>query len=196
LKIFKSYSNLFLGLFLSIATVLPAMAQLQFIENKGQWDSKVNFKADVESGAFFMEQNGFTVLLHNTDDLKAMANLVHGHLAPVQLELEKHRKIATVLKSSTLHSHAYRVHFEGAMKNVSISVEKSLPTFNNYFLGNDPSKWQSNCKIFQAVTYKNMYPNIDVRYYTDAGKLKYDIIVRPGGNVNDIALKYDGVDKL
>ena len=110
------------------------MAQLQFIENKGQWDNKVNFKADVESGAFFLEQNGFTVLLHNTDDLKAMANLLHGHLTPVQLEREKHRKIATVPKSSTLRSHAYRVHFEGAIKNVSISPEKSLPTFNNYFL--------------------------------------------------------------
>jgi gliding motility-associated-like protein len=196
LKILKSYFNLFLGLFLSLAIVSPVMAQLQFIENKGQWDNKVNFKADVQSGTFFLEQNGFTVLLHNTDDLKAMANLLHGHLTPVQLEREKHRKIATVPKSSTLRSHAYRVHFEGAMKNVSISPEKSLPTFNNYFLGNDPSKWQSNCKIYQAVTYKNMYPNIDVRYYTDAGKLKYDIIVRPGGNVNNIALKYDGVDKL
>ena len=175
---------------------LPSLAQLQFIENKGQWNSKVNFKAEVESGAFYMEQNGFTVLLHNTNDLKAMADLIHGRLAPVQLEYEKHRRIATVPKSSTLHSHAYRVRFEGALKNVSIFPDKSLPTFNNYFLGNDPAKWQSNCKIYQAITYRNMYPNIDVRYYTDAGKLKYDIIVRPGGNVNDIALKYDGVDKL
>src|SRR5674476_540636 len=41
-----------------------------------------------------------------------------------------------------------------------------------------------------------MYPNIDVRYYTDAGTLKYDLIVHPGGNINDIALKYEGVDKL
>ena len=71
-----------------------------------------------------------------------------------------------------------------------------MPTYNNYFLGNDKSKWKGECKIYQAVTYKNMYPNIDVRYYTDAGTLKYDIIVRPGGNINDIALKYDGVDKL
>ena len=131
---------------------LPSLAQLQFIENKGQWNSKVNFKAEVESGAFYMEQNGFTVLLHNTNDLKAMADLIHGRLAPVQVEYEKHRRIATVPKSSTLHSHAYRVRFDGALKNVSIFPDKSLPTFNNYFLGNDPAKWQSNCKIYQAIT--------------------------------------------
>ena len=28
---------------------------------------------------------------------------------------------------------------------------------------------QSDCKIYGGVTYKNVYPNIDVRYYSDAG---------------------------
>ena len=172
------------------------MAQLQFIENKGQWDSKVNFKADVQSGSFFMEDNGFTVLQHNTNDLSAMAGLAHGHLSTESCEKGSEKKTVTPSQNFTLRSHAYNVHFEGALKNVLISPDKPLPTYNNYFLGNDPAKWQSNCKIYQAVTYKNMYPNIDVRYYTDAGTLKYDIIVRPGGNVNDIALRYDGIDKL
>ncbi|MEO7769163.1 MAG: PKD domain-containing protein, partial [Ferruginibacter sp.] len=96
-----------------------------------------------------------------------------------------------------LRSHAYRVSFlDASPKGATILPDKALPTYNNYFLGNDKSKWKGDCKIYQAVTYRNMYPNIDVRYYTDAGTLKYDIIVRPGGNLNDIALKYEGVDKL
>ncbi|HRF20453.1 MAG TPA: hypothetical protein PK977_19875, partial [Chitinophagaceae bacterium] len=48
----------------------------------------------------------------------------------------------------------------------------------------------------QALTLKDVYPNVDVRYYTSNGYLKYDIIVKPGGDVSKIALKYDGVDKL
>jgi hypothetical protein len=83
-----------------------------------------------------------------------------------------------------------------AGNGVSILPDKALSTYNNYFLGNDKSKWKGECKIYQAVTYRNMYPNVDVRYYTDAGTLKYDIIVRPGGRVSDIALRYEGVDKL
>jgi hypothetical protein len=51
-------------------------------------------------------------------------------------------------------------------------------------------------KLYQAITYKNVYPNIDVRYYSEAGSLKYDIIVHPGGDVDKIALRYEGVDKL
>jgi hypothetical protein len=56
-------------------------------------------------------------------------------------------------------------------------------SYNNYFIGNDPSKWATNCKIFKAVTYSNIYPNTDVRYYTDNGSLKYDIIVKPGADI-------------
>ncbi|GAC1705724.1 MAG: hypothetical protein NVS9B7_12250 [Flavisolibacter sp.] len=41
-----------------------------------------------------------------------------------------------------------------------------------------------------------MYPNIDVRYFSEKGILKYDLIVKPGGRVTDIALKYDGIDEL
>ncbi len=46
------------------------------------------------------------------------------------------------------------------------------------------------------MIYKNVYPNIDVRYYSEGGRLKYDIMVNPGGNANDIVMQYDGADKL
>ncbi len=174
----------------------PASAQLQFIENKGQWDNRVNFKADIPTGAFFLEQKGFTVLLHNTTDLEKLAALTHNGISSESTAAGTANKVVPTDKNFTLHSHAYRVSFLNATKGVVISPDKALATYNNYFLGNDKSKWKGECKIFQAVTYKNMYPNIDVRYYTDAGTLKYDIIVRPGGNVNDIALKYEGVNKL
>ena len=45
-------------------------------------------------------------------------------------------------------------------------------------------------------TYADVYPNIDVRYYSDAGRLKYDFIVHPGGNPEYIAMRYDGPKEL
>ena len=51
-------------------------------------------------------------------------------------------------------------------------------------------------EFIQAVTYQNMYPGIDVRYYTNDGKLKYDIIVHPGADLSPLAMKYDGVEGL
>ena len=47
-----------------------AMAQgnIEFIENKGQWDSRVQYKGEVSNGAFFIRSGGFTVVQHNPVD--------------------------------------------------------------------------------------------------------------------------------
>ena len=179
--------------------------QLQFIENKGQWDKAVDFKSDISTGAFFLQKNGFTVVLHNTTDMQNFSDHMHGHEINDSIKIHvgntsntgtNNTKTAVSNTSFTIHSHAYKVSFSGASANVEAQPDKALPTYNNYFIGADKTKWQSNCKLFQGVTYKNMYPNIDVRYYTDAGTLKYDLIVHPGGNINDIALKYEGAGQL
>jgi gliding motility-associated-like protein len=95
-----------------------------------------------------------------------------------------------------IRSHAWNVDFEGAKSASTLQTEKSLSTFSNYFIGNDPAKWASNCKAYQTITEQEIYPNIDFRYYTNNGTLKYDIVVKPGGKVSDIVLKYDGIDKI
>ncbi len=97
---------------------------------------------------------------------------------------------------TTLRSHAYSLDFEGSNPNPLIIPEKAQSTYNNYFIGDDPSKWQSNCKIYQAITYKDVYPGIDIRYYSDAGWVKYEFIVNPGADPSKIVMKFNGVDKL
>ena len=90
----------------------------------------------------------------------------------------------------------YEVKFLNANPNPIPVPDKLQTNYNNYFLGNDKSKWAGGCKIYGAITYKNIYPNIDVHYYTDKGQLKYDIIVNPGGDISRVALYVDGVDDL
>ena len=171
--------------FSALLILQPVHAQMQFIENKGQWDDQVNYRGDFSSGSFFLESQGFTVLLHNTADLLLLSQRLHGHSTPLNTG-----------QPITLHSHAYKVDFLGGNSLAQKMPDKIQSNYNNYFLGNDPAKWAGDCRIYQAVTYANVYPNIDVRYYSDAGNLKYDIIVRPGGNVNAIAMRYSGVENI
>lgn len=95
-----------------------------------------------------------------------------------------------------IRSHAYRVTFAGANESAMVIPDKSLPNYNNYFIGNDPSQWTTGCKIYQGVTYKDIYPHIDIRFYTSNGQLKYDIIVHPGGDISQVKMQYEGADKL
>lgn len=172
-------------LFLILSTAVKAQ-NIEFIENKGQWDSRVKFRSEVPAGSFFIRNGGFTVLQHNAEDLKSIFENSHGH-----------KKSSQNSKTSfVLRSHAYAVDFANASDQIELVPDKPLEYYNNYFIGNDPSKWASNCKIFQGITLKNIYPDVDVRYYTTNGTMKYDIIVKPGADLSKIALKYSGADKL
>ena len=182
-------------------------SNVEFVENKGQWDKRVQFKGDMSTGAFFLTKSGFTVLMHNPDDLARLTETHHGTLntgggatAAGKKGVDAVAKPGGVPSAAAdgvvLHSHAYNVSFIGCNEDVQIVPDKRLPSYNNYFIGRDSSKWAGNCRIYQGVTYKNIYPNVDLRYYSDNGGLKYDIIVHPGGNVAQIAMKYEGADKL
>jgi gliding motility-associated-like protein len=204
-RIFLKITTFITGVLL-LAAGLPAVAQeaspnIEFVENKGQWDKRVDFKGDMTMGAFFLQHKGFSVLLQDTNGLKSIRGhglslggpSTGGASAAGKTGI---RAVGQPAMRGSLRSHAYQVSFVGAREEVEIIPDKPLPGYNNYFIGNDPSKWASKCRIYQGVTYKNIYPNVDVRYYTDNGRLKYDIIVNPGGNVEQIAMKYEGMDKL
>ncbi|WP_207495651.1 PKD domain-containing protein [Aridibaculum aurantiacum] len=172
-------------------TSLAQYANLEFIENKGQWDSKVKFKGSIANGGFFLEENGFTVVKENDEDMERVGEYFHGHSHAAARKAPP----ATSEKELNVRAHAYKVQFVNA-GNPTIVPDKPLDTYNNYFIGSDASKWATNCRIYQGITYQEIYPGVDVRYYTSEGKLKYDIIVKKGANLARIAMKYDGVDGL
>lgn len=201
----KSYILLTL-IFCSLQLTVSAQQAVEFTENKGQWNKSVLFRGPINNGAFFLQRNGFTVLLHNENDLQQLADLSHGHSHKAENNPTTSTKTAyprpghghqpDTGSTLVLRSHAYTMRFAGADSNAAVIREKPVSSYENYFIGNDPSLWAANCKIFQAVTYKNIYPNIDVRYYAQGGQLKYDIIVYPGADISNIVMQYEGADRL
>lgn len=179
-------------LHLSAQTESP---NLEFIENKGQWDSRAILKADIGNGSLFFHKKGIRVVLH---DEKEMAVLVstHGGMMRSDTSGAKSAQRSFSGRPSALHTHAYSVSFLNMNEATEIIPDKPLDTYNNYFIGNDSTKWARHCRVFQGVTYKNIYPGIDLRYYTDNGKLKYDLIVHPGAHPENIAMQYEGLNDL
>jgi len=200
-------SVIFACFFIALLPSLSAQtgpSTFEFIENKGQWNPKVKFKGELASGGFFLRQTGFTVLLHHPDDLQIFNRHTHDDNPD-----KKNKKIdyskdlsgrvtdqSLGAKKGVIRSHAYEVEFLGASNNATVTPAKPVQSYNNYFIGNDPSKWATNVKLYLAVEYKNIYPNIDLRYYSENSKLKYDIVIHPGGDPSKIALKYTGADRL
>ncbi len=177
--------------------------RLEFIENKGQWDGNILFKGTYNAGAVALKPDGgYRVLLNNRDDLQRIGQYVHAEPTTAAEKVSSSKLLpATAVAIKTpggivLHSHVYEASFLHANPHPVAVPEKKQDNYNNYFIGNDPAKWASKCNIYTAVTFKDVYPNIDVHYYTSGGHFKYDIVVNPGGDFSKVAIGIAGADSL
>jgi hypothetical protein len=66
------------------------------------------------------------------------------------------------------------------------------PGIINYFLGNDPKKWNTGIPTFGKVNYADIYPGIDLVFYGNQRQLEYDFIVGPGSDPARIAWSIEG----
>ncbi len=88
-------------------------------------------------------------------------------------------------------SFALGLEFVGANENPEIVGEDRLPWNNNYFIGNDPSKWRSDVPNYGKIRFKEIYRGIDIVYYGNRKRVKYDFVVKQGEDPEQILLKYD-----
>ena len=76
---FKSPILLAIAVAMSTPVFSQDYSNIEFIENKGQWDNRVKFKGEVNAGAIFVRSSGFTILQHNREDYEQLKVWTHGH---------------------------------------------------------------------------------------------------------------------
>jgi hypothetical protein len=163
---------------------------LSFTENRGQWDSKALYKAEAGGATFwFCKDEVVYQFIRDTDELIEDV-MPHGPDMPTgmpdKFNHPRYKKESMVL----------RAQFVGANFNTEIVGQDRLSHNNNYFIGNIPSKWATDVPNYSSITYKDIYPGIDLTYHGDGKGIKYDFIVNPGADISLIKIKYNGVDGL
>ena len=153
-----------------------ASSNAQFIENKGQFSSNIDFKLPLNAGDVYFEGNTITYNFY-----------------------EKGKQTAIRHGDSTLNpitkGHAYKAHFVDANSTCIAKGELKNDNFYNYFIGSDSSKWKSHVNSYRKIGFTNLYNNINIKFYKKAKHLKYDLIIKAGGNPDDIKIFYEGAEK-
>src|ERR1700740_3655098 len=54
------------------------VSNIEFVENKGQWDPRVKFMGEVSGGNLFLEKGGYTALLYQPGDVAKLTSRRHG----------------------------------------------------------------------------------------------------------------------
>jgi len=81
-------------------------------------------------------------------------------------------------------------------KRVQPEARSELERKVNYFIGNDPALWRTNIPTFSEVVYQNVYTGLDLVYSGNQRRLKYTFYLKPGADVNQIQMIYDGVEDV
>ena len=86
-----------------------------------------------------------------------------------------------------------RMFFIGANKDVELAAVEEAKYKVHYFIGDDESQWKTNIPTSEAVVYQEIYKDIDLRVYGIEKQIEYDWVVKPGADVADIQMRYQGV---
>jgi uncharacterized repeat protein (TIGR01451 family) len=87
-----------------------------------------------------------------------------------------------------------RMRLAAARATATMAAMDELPGRVNYFIGNDPKKWQTNIRTYAKVRSRNVYRGVDLVYYGNQQQLEYDFVVAPGADPKVIRFKIDAQD--
>ncbi|MCP9767056.1 gliding motility-associated C-terminal domain-containing protein [Lacihabitans sp. LS3-19] len=143
-----------------------------FIKNKGQWPENVLFRTSIPSGQLWITDEGLLFQLYEKSP-----------------HFDLNRNSRKGFSSQNI---------EVKFKNTCVFSKKEVKPkqFFNFFIDNNPENWKSQVPAFEEVYLDNIYDGIDFRMYSTDQSLKYEYIVKPGADINQIKLKYNGASEV
>ena len=181
MRILKYVSLLILFCFftdkISFAESYEEHAGFLFIENQGQWDEKIHYRAEIPGGHLYVHDEGISLVFYDPDDMQKM----HDHRE----------------ETFDIDGQAIMYDFEGIRDdNSEIIPSDPVNTLFNFYTSNDPEKHASGLQGFQQLTITEVNEGVDLILYSKNNRLKYDLYVHPGHSVDEVEYSIKGADSL
>ncbi len=68
--------------------------------------------------------------------------------------------------------------------------------YENYYTTGNADIGITNVHTYKAITYKSIYPHIDMVLHAKEGGMKYEFVIYPGGKVSDIQIQWKGLERI
>jgi hypothetical protein len=157
-------------------TSLEGAMALRFEPNRGQTDNRVKF---------FSRQSKYNLFLTDNEAVFAL-NGPHA-----ETKNPNPRRPAGLANSNSAPPTVIRMQLVGAHPR-SITPSQQVPGQSNYFIGRDPRNWVRDVPQFSRVNYDQVYPGIDMAFYGNDRAFEFDLILKPGADAHQVALRFAG----
>jgi hypothetical protein len=156
---------------------------LAFEANQGQTDPQVKYTA---------RGNGYSVFLTASDAVFAISSAKHTAARPSRTA-GAHSQLQTTEK---VQSAAIDMRLVGGNLRPEVIAGNEVPGVINYYAGSDPKNWHTGVKQYSSVSYREVYPGVNMVFHGAQRQLEFDFVVSPGADPKTIGLGFKGAQKL
>ena len=166
----------------------------QIIDQKGKSNAAVKYLLNTNGLNVQLKKNGFSYEIYEVKKkpiVRSQTSKTHPYQIPKK---DKETKPEYNLEYIF---HRIDINFVNSNSKVELIAEQKSTDFDNYY--NVPNKPEGIIGVHQykQITYKNIYPNIDVVFTIpdDPKKtVEYNFVIHPKGKIADIQLKFNGAE--
>ncbi len=156
---------------------------LAFEANQGQADPQVKYTA---------RGNGYSVFLTASDAVFAITSAKHTAVHPSRTAGPRSRQRTTEKTESA----DIGMRLVGGNLKPEIIAGNELPGIVNYYVGSDPKNWHTGVKQYSSVSYRDVYPGVNMVFHGAQRQLEFDFVVSPGADPKTIGLGFKNAQKL
>ncbi len=182
-----------------------AALPLAFETNQGQTDASVKYMARGQGYQLFLTADEAVLAVHSSvaanetsTGQSSAGQASAGQASTSETRAAMFSAAFTYLAATPTQqtSAAIRMQFVGGNPRARVDAGNPLPGTINYYIGDDPAKWQEGVKQYSAVIYRQVYPGVDVAYHGHQRQVEFDFIVAPGANPAPITASFEGASKI
>ena len=159
-----------------------------YIENRGQWDETVLYQAQLQGLTAWVTSKGIVYDYYQNHSKKTKsANQSALQTTGVKQgdQVDEYYRVGHVVAMEFLQAEAQ-----------STTTGEALAGAYNYFKGNDPNGWATNVQRYPEVTLQGLYRGVDLKLYFEDGAIRYDLVVEPYADVEQIAFGIRGSEDV
>jgi hypothetical protein len=167
---------------------------MAFEPNQGQTDPAVKYMARGRGYKLYLTPSEAILTVRKRGQASEVMSMIQDkRLGPAKVKNMLRRR--QEMKAASLTA-VVRMQMLGGNSQAGLSAADPESGKVNYFIGNDPTKWHSNIPLYGRVSYKNLYPGVDLAFHGAEQQLEFDYLVSPGANPGAIALGFRGARKM
>jgi hypothetical protein len=114
-----------------------------------------------------------------------------GRLGPLVVRLEP-ESIALQLRGGPTHGELVYLRFRDSLTVRNVEGIEQRPGHYNYFLGDDPTRWHRRVPAWNEVAYRDAWPGVDVVARLGSVGAKYDVLVDPHVELDQVRFSVEG----